>query len=240
MRIGFLSILSILSIILILGTAGCVAPPKEIVKPAAGETGGDSGQNIASETTVTPQIVAEATLYQTVPTPTMGYSEFVPPTPIPEDQVCLVDLSSFNWTFESNATAKKFDLKNPPLYINYSITKPFNVSGTKVYFNPDTPDKKTITVPYTYYSPYAYLDITVRDAISGNIYVEDGFSIKYGQKLNKTIRVQNPGDLLIEIRGNNVTPTVGIWAKPIGNLNSSINFSQLECRSQEYVKMLNQ
>ena len=181
----------------------------------------------------TPALVTEATFY---PTPT-GTPTLYPVqpvfTPIPEDLVCLIYLVNLNMTFNVNSSAMSFDLKNPPMYINYSIVNPYNITGTKISDEGDT-------IPYAYFSPNSYFEITVRNQTTGTIYTQDGFGTSYDQNLNKTIQINNAGQLLIEMMGFNVTPTVGIWVKPSQNINGTINLSQNECETQAYVKRLNQ
>jgi hypothetical protein len=239
----FFQVTCIISIIFIVAVTGCVAPPKEDIKPSikpTTENGGNPMPNSVSPSPTSVNLVTAATAYQTQPAPTVGYITWAPTTAIPEDQVCLIYLSSFDWKYAVNNSAQSFVLKNPPLYINYTITKPFNVTGTHVIFkNKENPLDETRII-YSYYNPYSYLDVTVRNKTTGVVYAQDGFSKNYGYNLNKTIRVTQPGDLLIEFKGYNVTSTVGIWVKPIGNLNDTLDISKLECQSQDYVKKLNQ
>ena len=231
-----------IAIILFIGLAGCVAPPKE--KPVT-PTGIYDPNNpnqpatIQPNTTTSTGFVTDATPFVTASTTNIVSTTVVPTTPIIVDQVCLIYLTHLNMTFESNKTAKIFSLKNPPMYINYTIKKPFNITGTKQVRSKYTGAPETIT--FSYYSPYAYLEITVRDKITGEIYTQDGFGKSYGSMLNKTIRVSKPGELLLEFGGNNITSTVGVWVKPVENLNETVNnLSKIECRSQDYVKRINQ
>ena len=230
-------IMCALCLIAILTVSGCVAPPE------ASTTGPVDlyDPNKFSQVTTAgsdPGLLAEATPFITSATPTTGYNVIVPNTPIPEDMVCLVFFKEYPWTFESNKTAKNINLVNPPLYINYSIIEPFNVTGTRLTTDKNDKDKM---IKYSYYSPYAYLEFTIRDPVTGEIFQQDGFGKDYGLMLNKTIQVTKPGNLLIEIGGNNVTPTVGIWMKPIGNIDEgAVNVSTLECLTQNDVKRLNQ
>lgn len=228
----------ILSVLLI---SGCVAPPTEtapsgptdLYDPNQFATGvTPSGQN--------PGLLATATPFQTTGTPTLAYNVLKAETPIPEDMVCLIDIAKVSATLESNRTAKTFDLKNPPMYINYTIIKQYNVTGTRISTS-KTGTKIEVTTTYTYFNPLAYLDITVRDPTTGEIFQQDGFGKGYGSMTNKTIQIKKSGNLLIEISAFNTTPGIGFWVKPSGNLNSDIiNISSLECRTQDYVKRLNQ
>jgi hypothetical protein len=236
MKINQFRIICMVSLVALLAVSGCVAPPE------ASTTGPVDLYDPNQFAQVTaggsdPGLLAQATPFQTTAVQTQGYSVIEPPTQIPEDMVCLIFFSDYAWTLESNRTAKNFNLLNPPMYINYSITEPFNVTGTKIV----TEKGKEKTVKYSYYSPYAFLEITVRDPVTGEIFQQDGFGKDYGSMTNKTIQITKPGNLLIEIGGNNVTPSVGFWVKPVGNINDpAVNVSALECRSQDYVKRLHQ
>jgi hypothetical protein len=237
-----IQIIYMVCLLSILAASGCVAPPQETITPT-GSTGSvyDPNQIMTATPSQSTNLLTDVTPFQaqTMTTP-MGYTTLVPTTAITEDQVCLIDFASFNMSLESNKTAKKFNLKNPPMYINYTITKPFNVTGTRITTS-KTGTKGEITTSYSYYNPYSYLEITARNPTTGEIYTQDGFGKSYGASLNKTIRITKPGELLIEISGFNVTPFVGFWAKPSGNFeNTSIDFSTIECHSQDYVKRLNQ
>jgi hypothetical protein len=224
---------------LILAATGCVAPPKEAA--SSGTTDLYNPDQLATPTTAdNANMLVEATPFQTQVPTQLQYSVIPNPTPIPEDQVCLVDFTDYNMTLEPNRSAKRFDLKNPPMYVNYSIHKPFNIT-TKRVVDSKSGAKKEETVTSDYYSPYAYLEFTFRNPTTGEIFSQDGFGKTYGYSLNKTIQFSKTGDLLIEINGFNVTPSVGFWIKPYGNFeNTSINFTARECRSQDYVKRLNQ
>jgi hypothetical protein len=227
-------------LISILMVTGCVAPPQEIA--TSGPTDLYDPNQFATTTPVgqNPGLLATATPFQTTGTPTLAYNVLKTQTPIPEDMVCLIDIATFNATLEINRTAKTFDLKNPPMYVNYSIIKQYNVTGTRISTS-KTGKKIEVTTTYEYFNPIAYLDITVRNPTTGEIYQQDGFGKGYGSTTNKTIQITKSGDLLIEISAFNTTPGLGFWVKPSGNLNSDIiNISSLECRSQDYVKRLNQ
>lgn len=215
--------------------AGCVAPPDD-TKTSTTAKSKQSGKDVKTTTTGDSGVLAEATPFQAAATSTTpGFSKITEATPLPEDIVCLVEFTNLDARFISNQTAKKITLNNPPMYINYTITEPFNTSGTKTV----TQHGVTKEVEYEYYAPWAYLEITARDPVSGEIYNQDGFGKSYGYMTNKTVQIKKTGDMLIEFNGNNVTSTIGIWVKPVGNINTSIvNTSAMECRPQAEVKVL--
>ena len=219
--------------------AGCVAPPADDPASVAAAKAKQAATKIkVTSTTGGTDLLPDATPFAVTATETLAYSRIDEATPIPEDMVCLIYISDFDWKFQQNKTAKNINLVNPPLYVNYSIKKPYNITENKVV-NKKTGDKKEITIKQSIYSPYAYLEVVARDKNTGEVYTRDGFGKEFGYTLNRTIQVTKSADLLIEIGGYNVTPNVGIWVKPAGNLNTSlINLSKLECRSQEYVKRM--
>jgi hypothetical protein len=235
-----LQIISGVCILSILLVSGCVAPPTETATP--GTTDYYDPNLVVTTTPVgqNPGLLVNATPFQTTVTPTLAYNVLKTITPIPEDMVCLIDVSKVNATFDINRSAKTFDLKNPPMYVNYTIIKQYNVTGTHISTS-KTGSRGEVTTTYDYFNPIAYLEITIRDPTTGEIFQQDGFGKSYGSKTNKTIQITKSGNLLIEISAFNTTPGVGFWVKPSGNLNSDlINTSSLECQSQDYVKRLNQ
>jgi hypothetical protein len=239
MKTLLISLFCAACLIAVLASSGCVAPPVETPSAGTSGTNNPAGPGSADTVTTNTGILTEATPFQVAATPTLAYNRIVEATPIPEDMVCLVDFAKINATLEVNKSAKKFELKNPPMYINYSIIKPFNVTGTRVVKS-KTGTNAEVTQSYSYYSPYSYLEITARNPNTGDIYVQDGFGKGYGTSLNKTIQISKTGNLLIEINAYNVTPTIGFWVKPYGNFeNSTVDFSTRECLSQANIKKLN-
>jgi hypothetical protein len=198
--------------------SGCVTPPQEIpeITPLAGNT-----NTISPTVTGTSTYLTQATLF---PTPIAPYA-VATTVPLPEEKVCLIGLTSLNATFNPFLTADSFDLKNPPMYINYTITNTFNETGINNFESKYGLGEQSVS--YSYYSPYSYLEITVRNKTTGDIYADDGFGLNYGYFLNKSFRVMNRDDMLIEIKAFNLTATVGIWVKPDGN---GVNASGLECQ----------
>jgi hypothetical protein len=222
-------------LIVMLTATGCVAPPE-----GSTTTGPVDLYDPNKFSSVTPgetqNILASATPFQTATTTTMGYNVIQTTRVIPEDQVCLIEFSHMNMTFETNHTARKFNLINPPMYVNYNISKPFNVSGTRLI----TEKGIEKTIMYSYYAPQSYLEITIRDPTTGNIFLQDGFGKEHGSWLNKTVQITKSGNLLIEISGYNVSSYMSFWVKP-SNINpEAINISTLDCKTQDYVKKLNQ
>lgn len=208
-----------LAIILALFTAGCVAPPQE--NSTFNPLGSGDAHNVTLTKTQS-SFVSEATLSDYALTSTTpasaGYTTFLPTTKIPEDITCRIhgiDISGYN------GTAFTFNLKNPPMYINYTVV-PKNVTVTKVYTN--TFNKKTETKVFSDYSPTSWFEITVRDSATKEIILQDGFGESKGYQayLTRTLKVMKTGDVLVEFRGNDLKKaSASIWVKPIGNFDES-------------------
>jgi hypothetical protein len=206
-----------LAIILALFTAGCVAPPQEnsTFSPIGS---GDQG-NITEQATTPPSFVSEVTLSDYAkPTGTSsGYTTFMPTTQIPADITCRIhSISVSNY----NGTAFTFNLRNPPMYINYTVI-PRNVTVNKVYTDSFT--KKTVTKTFSDYSPSSWFEVTVRDNATKEILLQDGFGPNKGYTtyLTRSLKVLKNGDLLVEFRGNDIDASASIWVKPIGNFDES-------------------
>ncbi|PKG31679.1 MAG: hypothetical protein CW742_12130, partial [Methanoregula sp.] len=108
-----------------------MAPPQESTGPVdlydpnqfKTETTGGSG---------TSRFVTEATPFVVEAAETKGFSVIATQTRPPEDAACLINLINVDWKHQPNKTAFAFDLLNPPMYMNYSITKPLNITETKL------------------------------------------------------------------------------------------------------------
>ena len=207
-------------------TAGCVAPPKG----TSGQTntyytGSDSGVN---QTPTPDNLVTAATPFVTETQQTTAAS-FVSSatTPVPQDQSCIISSTSL---FENNVSAVSFDLKNPPMYITYSV-KPFNITVNRA-FDSRQGGGKTVTLTYSDYSPSSWFEVTVRNKTTGEIYLDDGFGRNkgFGIYTNATFKVLNADDLLIEFRSNNITANASIWVKPIGNIDDPQNKTYAQCK----------
>ena len=218
-----------IGIIAMLVIAGCVAPPKE--SPNTGSGAASSTANAASVvTTATPAnvYVTEVTPYVTMiaeTTPTSGYSTFVTQTPPVEDRSCRIYKTT--QTFLYNGTAFTFNLKNPPMYINYTVI-PQNISVNKAATS-RYGSKPDVVYQYSTYDPQSYFIITVRSKETGEIYLEDGFGTDYTTYLTRTLKVLDADDMLIEIKGNKITATVNFWVKPIGNFDDAANMTFDTC-----------
>jgi hypothetical protein len=224
-------------IILAITATGCVAPPQGAT-PGAG-TSYNPGEGSAATSPTTQNLVSEVTPFVTgVQTNQenqvkgQGYNTFATSTPIQADQSCLIYFNK-QYSALSNTTAISFDLKNPPMYINYTVI-PFNITVNKV-FSSRSGGGNMETLTYSDYAPYSWFEITVRNKTSGEIYQQDGFGREkgYGIYTSATLKVLKRDNMLIEFHGNNITAAYGVWVKPVGNVDDPQNKTYSECKYWE-------
>lgn len=210
-----------LGILIVLFTAGCVAPPQEnsTYNPSVS---GKHSQN--SQTTTTPSsFVTEVTLsgYVSSTPESAGYTTFLPTTRIPADITCRIH--SIN-VFGYNGSAFIFNLQNPPMFINYSVI-PKNVTKNDTFTISSGKDKgKFSTLVHSDYSPSSWFEVIVRDNTTKEIILQDGFGENkgYSTYLNRTLKIMKTGDILVEFKGNDLKKaSATIWVKPIGNFDES-------------------
>ena len=220
-------------IVVALLVAGCVTPPKGTTS-STNNAGYYSTQAAETETTSSSSYVTEVTPFGTTAAPSAqgtSVNPYATSTPIAADQSCLIYLNKQYYSY--NTTAITFDLKNPPMYINYTVV-PFNITVNKVA--PSRTGSKSsdvITITYSDFAPYSWFQITVRDKTSGKILLQDGFGRQqgYGVYTSATLKpILSSGDVQVEMYGNNITATTGIWVKPVGNFDDSQNKTFAECR----------
>jgi hypothetical protein len=219
-RRGFVfGIILVLTVAII---AGCIAPPQDSLDNVTVDHTIQKTPTETSPKTTTPQYVTEVTSYVTLISfspsgmPTEGYHIFIAPTPLPEERSCRIYTTTQHFMY--NGSAFTFNLKNPPMYINYTA-KPQNITGYDVYTS-RFGKKQDVAVKYDRYDPQSYLEITVRDKNTGEIYLQDGFGTDYSTYLTRTLKVMKQDDLLIEISGNKIDATINFWVKPIGNFDN--------------------
>ncbi len=229
-------ILLSLFVIALIILAGCVAPPKEASTAGTSGTNGHSFPPAAATTaSSTP---TSGAVYVTLVTPTpaattamesQGYTDFVTQTIPPEDRSCRIFTHS--QTFFYNGTAFTFDLKNPPMYITYKVT-PSEKTVRKVVTH--SINKTEYLLEYDTFDPLSYLEITVKNKETGEVYLQDGFGTDYTQYTTRTLKVLNSADMYIEIKGNRIKGTIDVWVKPAGNFADpdSMNFDTCTYWSQ--------
>ncbi|MDO8872069.1 MAG: hypothetical protein Q7V05_04965 [Methanoregula sp.] len=209
------------ALIFILAVSGCIVPPKEAPLTATTDKTTIGPPDIVVTTTPTPVYVTIETPYVT-PSPTSAVTYRTIPTvsPVKEDYVVIYSIKDQPFFYSKSAVS--FNLKNPPMLID------FTVSGATVTRNIEG-DSRVLTNVWTsskteYYNPNAYFEVTVREKSTGKIVLQDGFgqSKQYGTENPRHLKVFGAGDYLIEFDGNGVTANVNLSVKREGNINQSI------------------
>jgi hypothetical protein len=204
-------------LILIIAVSGCISPPIETplktttTKPAVVQP------TPKITTTTPPTYVTISTPHMTPePTATVTYQTLPTISPVKEDYVVIY--STKNQPFAFNKTAVSFDLKNPPMLID------FQLSDTNITRN-ITGKSRILTNEWTfnntvYYDPTAYFEVTVREKSTGNIVLQDGFgqSKQYGTENPRHLKIYSTGNYLIEFGGNKVTANINLSVKREGNI----------------------
>lgn len=205
-------------LILFLTISGCISPPVETplkattTKPAVVQT-----TLKITTPTATPTYVTISTPYMTPePTSTLVYRTVPIISPVKEDYVIIY--STKNQPFAFNKTAVSFDLKNPPMLIDFQLSNTNitrNISGESRMLKNEWTFNNTV-----YYDPVAYFEVTVREKSTGNIILQDGFgqSKQYGTENPRHLKVYSAGNYLIEFGGNKVRANINLSVKREGNI----------------------
>lgn len=209
-----------ITVIFLVCLAGCVAPPAE--QKVVPTDNYDPNQFSSTVTTSIPgsEYVTEVTPFAFV-TPAeskITYNTQQPTPKVPENINCRIYTKTQKYAY--NGSAFTYDLKNPPMLINYTVI-PTNIT-TKKLVTERSGSKAESVITVDTYSPNSWLEITVRNATTGEIYQQDGFGKDHSIYLSNTLKVNKQGNLLIEIKGNLITATVNFWVKP------EINFDNPE------------
>lgn len=224
-----------ITLIFFISLSGCVTPPQE--------------QQIKSVDTYNPEpvittqttapsdfsFVTEVTPFETVkPVTTKETYDLLPPiTQIPSEKSCRIYTKT--QTYAYNGSAFTFNLKNAPMYINYTVI-PTNYTEKRLVTS-KTGSKGESVVTIDTYSPYSWLEITVRNKTTGEIYLQDGFGKGHSIYLKNTLKVYKQDDLLIEIKGNLISATVSVWVKPEFNVEDPTLLSSGICADIEQTRV---
>jgi hypothetical protein len=166
----------------------------------------------------------------------IGYSTFAEQTKIPQDITCRIYEKTM---FGTNASGFVFNLRDAPMYINYTVI-PTNVTKKITYteasgtylktpslaagdYVPTKGKGSTRTEIRSVYSPDSWFEVTVRSNKTKEVYLQDGFGEYKGYPvyLTRTLKVLKNDDLVVELRGNNIKAAASVWVKPIGNFEES-------------------
>jgi hypothetical protein len=211
-----------------------VAPPapEQQIKPIDNY---DPNQVTSPETTATISYVTEVTPFEYVTpvAPTITYNELPPVTQIPTEKSCLIYKNT--QTYAYNGSAFTFNLKNAPMYINYTVIPTNYTEKREVTSKSGSKADSVITIDT--YSPYSWFEITVRNKTTGEIFLQDGFGKGHSIYLKNTLKVYKQDDLLIEMKGNLITTTVSFWVKPEFNFDDPLQVSNSTCTDIEQTRV---
>jgi hypothetical protein len=218
-----------ITLIFLITLTGCVAPPAEQkITPVENY---DPNQLTSSVTTTsaesayvtveTPYVTLEPVSASTTTDP-LAYRTLPPVTQIQDDYVIIYSFKDQPYSY--NKTAVSFDLKNPPMLIDFDVSAA-NITGERTLTGRTGTDAgKEITAKTDYLDPGAWFEITVREKNLGIIYLKDGFGQEkqYGSDHPRHIKVLKAGNYLIEFGGNKLTANVNLSVKREGNINQTL------------------
>ena len=210
----------LVALIFILSVSGCISPPKEA--PLITTTNKTKAPATVPTTIVTTSPTpAYVTIETPYPTSTVAYWT-IPATvsPIKEDFVVIYSIK--NQPFAYSKSAVSFNLKNPPMLIDFSLSVT-NVSRT-IEGKSRTLTNDWISITTDNYDPMAYFEVIVREKSTGNIVLRDGFgqSRQYGTENPRYLKLYKAGNYLIEFNGNKLAADVKLSVKREGNIEQSI------------------
>jgi hypothetical protein len=223
-----------IALIISVSLAGCVAPPAAPVTPIDNYN--------PNQFPVTENPTPNGSAYVTEVTPFMvvtpvdtrvTYNVMPTVTQIPKEKSCRIYTKT--QTYAYNGSAFTYNLKNPPMYSNYSVI-PTNYTEKRLVTSRTGTHKEEVLEIDTY-SPYSWLEITIRNKTTGEIYQQDGFGKDHTTYINNTLKVNKLGDLLIEIKGNLITATTDFWVKPEINFDTPEQINATVCTEIEQTRV---
>jgi hypothetical protein len=133
------------------------------------------------------------------------------PVPPPTEEVTYVEIYNKELLFKYNTTALEYDLKYPPLIIDFTL-KPEIVNRVTVTRDPTcTPTDTNLclkTVTVTYPDPSAWFTITVKYLGSDQIVAQSGYNREYDVSEEKRLTIRQPGYYHIEMTGSRLSAVV--------------------------------
>jgi hypothetical protein len=239
--IGIIFIILAINTTMIVDIASRSPSQASIAGQGAGESGALLGLKTPTTTipSVTPLQVRPPTPSPTTisPTPSLKQADnFITTyvtveTPVPvttEEHVLLqpdVVESSYNdfiTIFSLNQSLTKvipnvsFNLVNPPLIIDYTVT-PYNITDIKYieYKQIKTYYSQNITVIRPYEN--TWFSVTVRDKNTGTVVAQDGFGKTLSMDRTKQLKIQKAGNFQFEFDGQFANVTLTMKVDKLGN-----------------------
>ena len=196
--------------------------------PAPNPSGPSGGSATASKATGTkaPGVIPATTQYvqyETLPGDA-GQNTLHGVVPVAATTTPVKTIEIFNrmMVLLYNGTAISYNLKNPPMTIDYSVI-PAKITDTKWTISREA-HKNASWVNGTEFNvtridENSWFTVTVMDRNNNNtVVMQDGFGGEYDQDLTKEMVLRDPGYYLIDFRGNYVTASASIRVPKDGNL----------------------
>lgn len=218
-----------ITLILSICLSGCVAPPAE--QKIAPVDNYDPNQFATTATTapvVSGYVTIETTFVTSEPvsasntTNPLAYRTLSPIIPVQEDYVVIYSVKGAPFSY--NKTAISYDLKNPPMLIDFDVSAA-NITGERAFTGKAGDNAgKDIIITTDYLDPSAWFEVTVREKSSGIVALQDGFGQvkQYGSEHPRHLKVLRAGNYLIEFGGNKLSANVNLSVKREGNINQSV------------------
>ncbi|MDD1693359.1 MAG: hypothetical protein LUQ71_01415 [Methanoregula sp.] len=139
----------------------------------------------------------------------------------PQDTYAYIYSGNLSYYHGEAPTAMAFDVKEPPLVINYQVI-PMITDDSRIVKNQTESAKKAgqtdQLVNSTYASPQSAFTVTVYDRNSGGEIAQDGYGLAYGMIPEKTFTVREAGSYIIQLDGKFVDVHVDMLLKREGNI----------------------
>jgi hypothetical protein len=137
------------------------------------------------------------------------------PVPVTDDYFTIFSMD--NQQAQQNIPYVLFDLDNPPLVIDYSVT-PMSVTDVKEldYKILATEHHENVSVNRPY--EQSWFSVIVRDNTTGNVVLEDGYGQTYTQQPAKQLVVYKGGNYRFEFSGGSAVVNLTMKVKKEGNI----------------------
>jgi hypothetical protein len=137
--------------------------------------------------------------------------------PVPAADEYLTIYSLNGQQAQANLPYVLFDLYNPPLVIDYTVT-PINITDVKEldYKIESTRHHENISVSRPY--EQSWFSVIVRDNVTGNVVLEDGYGKTYTQQPAKQLVLYKGGNYRFEFSGGSAVVNLTMKVKKEGNI----------------------
>ncbi|MCX6689112.1 MAG: hypothetical protein NTZ39_05425 [Methanoregula sp.] len=135
-----------------------------------------------------------------------------------QNDYALIYSQDLSFLSGQNMTAVAFDVKEPPLIINYNVF-PVMVTDAMAFTNNSPSNKgREEIINNTRPSDFSRFTVTVYDRKSGGKIAQDGYGGLYGITPQKTFVVREAGSYIIQFEGESTEVHVDMLLKREGNI----------------------